>query len=297
MISGWTVPNHSTIPENDAFNIYKSLIGKPHQYYQQGVFLGAQVHEMWCGDRQWEGIEKNSHVIIVFYPDEQTFDEIGNNYYTAWRDLFLYRHKIIWAYENGRKLKSRLMQKYGSSYTNTTDLSTKGLQGLKNELQTNTNNLSSYVRDINDLDIQKHTVEVNLYNYDKIHQHKFSSAKFLEKFSQIVKQKYQIQLEKDYLSLNPDLAILENVTSTIRGMVEIEQAQQERNLNHTVAIFGVGLATSQLASAVILAQQPPNKDIPFYNTTAFKSSLFSGIAASFLFWIIIRLIRSPQGKR
>lgn len=302
MISGWTVPDNSQISENDAFNIYKSLIGKPHQYYQQGELLGAQLYEMWCGDRQWEGIEKNSHIIVIFYPDEQTFNQVGKNYYTVWRDLFLYRHKIIWAYENGRKLKLRLMQKYGNSLTNTadengTDLSTKGLQQLKNDLQTNTNNLSAYVRDINDLDIQKHTVAVNLYNYDKICQDKFSNVKFLDKFSQIVKAKYQIQLEKDYLSLNPDLAILENVTATIRGMVEIEQAQQDRNLNNTIAVVGVGLATSQLSSAIILAQNPPAKDIPFYKTKAFNSSLFAGAIASICVWAIIRLIRSLQRKK
>ncbi|MEO1432104.1 MAG: hypothetical protein AAFS12_11475 [Cyanobacteria bacterium J06632_19] len=207
MLSGWTIPNNSQIYENEAFDIYQNLIGKPHQYYQIGEFFGAQVYELWRGDRKWEGIEQNSHVVVILYPNEQTFEKIGEEYYTAWRDLFLYRHKIIWAYENGRKLKLRLMNKYGSSLTNITDLSKKGLQQLKDDLLTNTNNLSTYVRDINDLDIQKHTVEVNLYNYDIICQDKFSNVKSFDKFRQIVKDKYQVQLEKDYLSLNPDLAI------------------------------------------------------------------------------------------
>ncbi|MGB6299705.1 MAG: hypothetical protein WBF90_26500 [Rivularia sp. (in: cyanobacteria)] len=297
MLSGWTIPNNNQISQDEAFNIYQNLIGKPHQYYQQGEFLGAKVYELWCGDRKWEGIEQNSHVVVIFYPDKPTFDKIGKEYYTAWRDLFLYRHKIIWAYENGRKLKSRLMNKYGSSLTNTTDLSKKGLQQLKEDLLTNTNNLSCYVRDINDLDIQKHTVEVNSYNYDTICEHKFYDANFLESFSKIVKDKYKIQLEKDYLSLNPDLAILENLTSSIRGMVEIEQAKKDRNLSNTVAILGIGLATSQLSSAVILDQKPAEKDIPFYNTTAFKSSLVAGITASVFLWAIIRLIRLLQRKK
>ncbi|AFY56025.1 hypothetical protein Riv7116_3574 [Rivularia sp. PCC 7116] len=297
MLSGWTIPNNSQISENEAFDVYQNLIGKPHQYYQAGEFFGAQVYEMWRGDRKWEGIEKNSHVVVVFYPDKQTFNKIGEEYYTAWRDLFLYRHKMIWAYENGRKLKLRLMNKYGSSLTNTTDLSKKGLQELKDDLLTNTNNLSTYVRDINDLDIQKHTVEVNLYNYDTICEHKFFDADFLQSFSKIVKDKYKIQLEKDYLSLNPDLAILENVTSTIRGMVEIEQAKEDRNLSNTVAILGIGLATSQLTSAVIIAQQPPSKDIPFYQTKAFQYSLLLGIASGISVWLIIRLNRLLQHKK
>jgi hypothetical protein len=80
-------------------------------------------------------------------------------------------------------------------------------------------------------------------------------------------------------------------------MVEIEQAKKDRNLSNTVAILGIGLATSQLSSAVILDQNPAEKDIPFYNTTAFKSSLVAGITASVFLWAIIRLIRLLQRKK
>ena len=83
---------------------------------------------------------------------------------------------------------------------------------------------------------QQHTVEVNERNYEKQREKIFPNDKFLEKFSKIVKDKYQVQLQKDYLGLNPGLAILENLTATIRGMVEIKQAQRDRNLNTNIAI-------------------------------------------------------------
>ena len=83
---------------------------------------------------------------------------------------------------------------------------------------------------------QQHTVEVNERNYEKQREKIFPNDKFLEKFSKIVKDKYQVQLQKDYLGLNPGLAILENLTATIRGMVEIKQAQRDRNLNANIAI-------------------------------------------------------------
>lgn len=137
------------------------------------------------------------------------------------------------------------------------------------------------------------SVAVNLDNYEKQRQDYFPTEKFLAEFGQIAKKKYQVQLEKDYLSLNPGLAILENITSTIRGMLEIEQAQRDRNLNNTVAIAGVGLATSQLASAVIIAQKPPQqctqKCPPFFLTEAFILSIFAGSVASFLVRIILPL--------
>jgi hypothetical protein len=146
------------------------------------------------------------------------------------------------------------------------------------------------VQEINLLQTQQHTVEVNWRNYEnKRCTDIFQNEKFLEKFSKIVKDKYQVQLEKDYLSLNPGLVILENVTATIRGMVEIEEAQRDRNLNNTVAIAGVGLATSQIASSIIVAQETPPQDIPFFQTNAFWWSLTTGIVASLILWSLLRL--------
>ena len=304
MVSGWTVPDNSQIPNHQIANdiasdTYKSLIGKQHQHQQTGEFLGATVWEMWSSDtpktssltnRRWEGIEKDSHVIVIFYPDEQTFAQAAQ-YYNAWRYLFYCRHKIIWAYEQGRELKARLATQLKQSLIDNTTLSNKELRELKKDLQTNSKVLSSYVQDINLLPIQQHTVAVNLDNYEKQRQDYFPTEKFLAEFGQIAKNKYQVQLEKDYLSLNPGLAILENVTSTIRGMVEIEQAQRDRNLNNTVASAGVGLATSQLASAVIIAQKPPHKDTPFFLTEAFLVSIFTGFAAILLAWVILAFRR------
>ncbi|MEH2046040.1 MAG: hypothetical protein V7L12_22735 [Nostoc sp.] len=76
----------------------------------------------------------------------------------------------------------------------------------------------------------------------------------------------------------------------IRKMVEIEQAQRDRNLNTSIAIVGIGLATSQIASSVIVAQQTPPKDIPFYQTQAFWCSIGTGAIASLVFWIILTKI-------
>ncbi|MBR8836610.1 MAG: hypothetical protein DSM106950_21975 [Stigonema ocellatum SAG 48.90 = DSM 106950] len=147
------------------------------------------------------------------------------------------------------------------------------------------------MQDINILQTQHHTVEINWRNYEKQRCHDiFKNQKFLEEFSRIVLDKYQVQLEQDYLSLNPGLAILENTTATIRGMVEIEQAQRDRQLNTTIAIAGVGLATSQIASAVIIAQENPPKNIAFYQTQAFWVSIGTGAIASFIFWIILSLL-------
>ena len=295
MISGWTDPAHTPISESIAHEAYKALISQGHQHQQVGEFLGATVYEMWRGEGRWDGIAKDSHVIIIFYPDEATFAKAAK-YNNDWRYLFYCRHKILWAYEQGRELKLQLLQKYKHSLidiNSISDLSKKGLHELKIELQKNINTVSRYVQEINLLQTQQHTVEVNWRNYEnkRCKEDFFKNEKILEEFSKVAKDKYQVQLEKDYLSLNPGLVILENVTATIRGMVEIEEAQRDRNLNNTVAIAGVGLATSQIASSIIVAQETPSKNIPFFQTSAFWTSIASGIVASLLLWSLLHLYR------
>lgn len=298
MISGWTVPANNAILEANAHQAYKALIPQGYQYQNLGTFLGATVYKMWRGKERWDKIEKESHAIVVFYPDKPTFKK-ASRYYNEWRYLFYCRHKIIWAYENGQELRSRLLEKYKHSLIDRKrlqSLSTKELQELKSDLQKNIDNVFDYIQNINLLKIQQHTIEVNERNYERQRQASFPNIKFLEDFSNIVKDKYQVQLKQDYDALNSGVAILENLTATIRGMVEIEEAQRDRNLNTTIAIVGIGLGTSQIASSVIVAQQNPPTNIPFYQTQAFWYSIGTGAIASLVFWIILTKIL-PQLRR
>ena len=111
MISGWIVPANNPISENIAHEAYKALIPQGHQHQQLGEFLGATVYEIWRGEGRWEKIEKDSHVLIIIYPDENTFDKPAQSY-NAWRYLLYCRHKILWAYEQGRELKLQLRKQY-----------------------------------------------------------------------------------------------------------------------------------------------------------------------------------------
>ncbi|MBE8967865.1 hypothetical protein IQ277_16880 [Nostocales cyanobacterium LEGE 12452] len=313
MISGWTVPTNNPILEANAHQAYKALIPKGYQHQNLGEFLGAKVYEMWRGEEYWEKFEKDSHVIVVFYPDEPTFLK-ASHYYNAWRYLFYCRHKILWVYEQARELRLWVSEQYKKDIfidpKRFQSLQTKELQELKSELEKNIENVVAYLQFINFLKTLQYKVEVNERNYEKQCQAIFSNIKFLKDFNNIVKDRYQVQLKRDYDTLNSEVAILKYSTATIRGMVQIEQAEldnkqaerdrnfdikqaeRDRNLNTTIGIVGIGLGTSQIASSVIIAQQPPLKDtnIPFYQTQAFLYSIGTGAIASLVFWIILTKI-------
>ena len=80
--------------------------------------------------------------------------------------------------------------------------------------------------------------------------------------SEIYAQKYQRQIAPDYANLSLGLTLLQNLNSTIQGIIDLEQTksdseallQADRTLNTSIALAGIRLATSQVASAVILIQ-------------------------------------------
>ncbi len=62
--------------------------------------------------------------------------------------------------------------------------------------------------------------------------------KFLEKFSEDVEEKYQLQVQKDYANLSPGLQLLQDLINSSRAITEIEQAQRDRTFQDTVGILG-----------------------------------------------------------
>ncbi|MDF0554058.1 hypothetical protein [Kamptonema sp. UHCC 0994] len=78
-----------------------------------------------------------------------------------------------------------------------------------------------------------------------------SNLKFLEKFSLMVEQKYMLQVEKDYTSLNPGLRLLESLINSIRGAIEIDQAKRDRRFQTFVEVLGVGAATASLTATAV----------------------------------------------
>jgi hypothetical protein len=139
-------------------------------------------------------------------------------------------------------------------------------------------------------------MRINLENYKKrlnriTEENNHKNSEVLKKFSEFVAQKYLLQVETDHASLSLGLVLLENLITTIKGTVEIYQTKSDRTLNTTIAIAGIGLATSQVASAVILTQPPPQKDPLVFRSAAFFSSLGIGAIAMVITLGFLRLWR------
>lgn len=284
----------------------------------KGSLLNGTIFELWyCpenlgvnGKEFWEKFRKESyHVLIWLFPSHITADGMRECVRTVYYDflrLWQYRHKVVWAYYQSRYQKTKLKKEYteiqpsinqASQLPKLVQTNSLKLSKLQKTLTTNLINLSDYTIALTYLDNQKSVIEINLENYKyrlADMQTKYGgSLEFLKIFSdELYAKKYQQQLAVDYATFSPGLTLLQNLNSTIQGIIDFEQTKSDRNLNTTIALVGVGLATSQIASAVILVQDPNDyKDHLGFRAEVFGWSVGIGVIAIVLPLIFLRIFR------
>ncbi len=322
MISGFL--RESAKPDSEALaNLAKQAYKEglmPGEWQEQkpGKFLGATVFEVWKSPQKWQKVEEeNRHVLIILYPNSLTMQKAAG-FYGDWLRLFCYRNKVLWEYGYSQQLTRRMQDEFKSvrdkiqkvknlsSKNGTAKLNYKQLQELQEILKNSIATLSDYVSNLSYLEILSIAIDTNLGNYQKDLSKIVKKAKekrekdselgdtdleLLKSFSKTVREKYKVQVAKDHASLTTGLRVLEDLINTVRGIVEIQQQQSDRTLNSTIAIASVGLATSQIASAVILAQIPENREPLAYQTAVFFWSLGIGAITIVLALIILRIFR------
>jgi hypothetical protein len=277
----------------------------------QGNFLGATAFDVWEQPNDWvdeKSFQNSFHILICLFPPERSLDDITTsiaNVYFDLNRLFCYRHKIIWAYHQSRKLKSKLKKDFHAVQQivkKITDLGQQinagklNLQELQKTLTDTLTILSNYAIDLSYLDDQGRTIKVNLNNYKKrlekiSRENSNNQQQFMQEFSEFSAEKYLQQIETDYINLSPGLTLLQNLISTIQGTIDIYQAKSDRHLEEFIGIAGVGLATSQIGSAVILAEIPKDKNPLAYQTQIFTLSLGIGLIFAALTYILLRSLR------
>jgi hypothetical protein len=300
MLSGWLESGSDAEAEELATKAYKCLFEKDGvpQEKENGEFLGGKVTEFW-GDN----IEDNLQLLVILYPDEAAFREC-TGFYKKWLDLLCFRHKIIWAYENSLQLKERLVSNYNQivGMRNTSRLNLKKLQEAMGKL-------SDFTIDLNYLEFQYSTINVNLEKYEaklveiQAKARPTDDLKFLQDFCDRAKEKYPKQIKKDIDNFRPCLEILRSLTDTIRGTVEIRKAESDRAFQNIVGIVGVGLSTGGTVASASANYKTEIEANPAINTainTLFPLfepgsglriimgvTIISGVAASLLTAMII----------
>ncbi|MBE9004009.1 hypothetical protein IQ259_02925 [Fortiea sp. LEGE XX443] len=284
---------------------FNSIQNRQQDFIVQGLFFGGTVFELQQIPTPAQNLSDGYHVLICLFPYQLKTDavrEVSSKLYPQLIQLLRCRHKILWADSQSREIKDNLKQaaKLAQTTINNLNASLKnpGIQinKIENFLKETPEILLKYTNNLAYLDDQRRTIEININNYQKRYQElckldSNSDWEFLQIFSNYAKEKFVAQIEADQANFSPNLTLMENYIKTVQGIIEIERTKSDRTLNTTIAIAGIGLATSQIASSVLVAQFPPNSKTPFFLTTAFGLSVFAGLLTSIIAWILLTKIR------
>jgi hypothetical protein len=329
MIAGYLPSNSNDKPEAVAQEAYEALTSQKWLHFQEGKFLGGSVFEVWNLRQPGQNLEEDySHVLLVIYPDIETMKKAAD-FYDDWLRLFCFRHKILWAYNNSRQGKQLLQATFSPPDKTSTeiqvfspkiDLPESDLEKLKTALRENLPTLSQDAAGISYLEFQQNTIEVNLYNYEKRLDYINTKAdksgntdlELFKRFSTIAVQKYQEQLKKDHAILSSHLKVREKFIDTIRGIVEIDQAERDRrletqntNFQNAVAVVGVGVGTASIVASAVspfvesITQRPSketeDKLLPVNAWLNFGIAfLISIIIGALLGWLTLWWLRSRR---
>jgi hypothetical protein len=321
MISGW-LPQSEAQPEDIAKACYKALM--PESKWEQdiegqGKFLGATIFELSryrlvmtegpASLRTIQNIQENQHVIIILYPDKATAEKSAR-FYSDWMRLFSYRNKILWAYAQSRLLKQTIKSYFTAieedrESINRSQPKEREFEKCRTTLIRVQNALNNYTIDLNRLEFQNRTIDINLSNYKKrlerIEEKAGNKLEFFEKFTKLVTDKYQLQITKDSENLERGMKLLENTINAVRSRVEVEKAERERNFQDAIAILGVGWSVASFVPSLDKLSDNPNDPVNLFLSHSplpqpwikpavplvYKVSV--AVVAAALAWLLIRL--------
>ncbi|MEM6751367.1 MAG: hypothetical protein AAF630_00025 [Cyanobacteria bacterium P01_C01_bin.38] len=266
----------------------------------QGQLLGSPIFEY---NNDADSPQQQCHILIWLNTNPETtkHEENGEYYYPLinlllCRNKIKYlRHKAILCNQQARKEYS-LLEKIVNEFSQIKHNIRNNLQRLQ-QLLIEVPELSfDYARYIRDLQAHKTTIEASLKNYrlqfDKIEKlYNQNDLEFLSSFSKLAQNTYIKQINTDLAYLTPANNLFKQMTETIRGMVEIEQAkleeeniEREKSLEDTIQVVGVALGGGGIAAASISAHidKPMIVDIKQPPHLIVSSTFWSIIATLFL---------------
>ncbi|MEA5581316.1 hypothetical protein VB620_08190 [Nodularia harveyana UHCC-0300] len=248
---------------------------------------------------------KQCQILILLNNHQANTLPLIENTYDQLRDLLCCYHKILYlnyqasqSYSNARTIYSYLEDKIKEFQTLISNSKTQ-ISSLKQLLSEIPRKSFDYTRCLQDLQIHNTSIQTNIINYEtclnKITAiNNQTSPQFWQDFLDKECQKWQKQIQTDINYLTPGQELFGQLVDTIRGIVEIKQAERDRSLENTIQILGIGLGGGAIVSGVIVQHiDKINQPIPIISPQTplnpFIASLILSIIAS-IGWTFIAIL-------
>ncbi len=265
-------------------------------FHRQGELFGSPIFEY--------GLLSESanyqHVLIWIFVDEQA-DKNLSLISSELLDLFFFRTKVVKAYQDSREIYKLLDEVYKDiekelkilPNNSSNSLTQEDLDKLTEKLKYLAELAVKYTRLLRNLEDNQNTIAINSENYhDRLQQISSKTQQadlsFLESFYHKNSALFQKQINFDLGYFKHGTGLLEQVISSIRGIVEIEQAKRDRSLEQTIQIIGVALGGGAIVSGVVTQHiDKPFAPISVKNPPhpMILSLLWSVVAIALLWWV------------
>ncbi|MCT7950924.1 hypothetical protein NG798_14080 [Ancylothrix sp. C2] len=280
----------------------ENLISAPEKrppLKHKGRLFGSLIFE-------YESLNPREHILIWLFSDinhRKKFEEC----YGKFQKLFCYRNKIITSFKQYQKHYEATYKNYGeientiteinkllspnkgeiekaipqsnklvAPNNRNTNLSENLLSGLKEKVKSLPKLALEQAQNLRDLEHEKNTIIINTKNYlltlEEIRKMLpentfYTDLSFLETFGKETAPYYQqrIQYKSDYFVHGKSL--LDQSLASIRGIVEIEEAERDKSLQNQIQALaaGIGVASTIAGSSGHLPIDKP-VIIPVLNT-------------------------------
>lgn len=219
---------------------------------RSGEFLNGRLFEYWDYD---SSTQERHHLLIGIYPDKNTIETLATDYYAEFINLLHYRHKILWAYQQSRVLKRRLIAAMPEVRGCRKDV--KSVSGAEFDISKLESTLSiarekqfDYAEELRLLIDQKHTIEINLHNYQqrlrRIRQKSQAELICLDDIAKLAENRYSLQIQKDYDNLSPELDLLDKLVMHINVNIDLRKEQRDRKFIQRIEFFGLIFAMAAI---------------------------------------------------
>jgi hypothetical protein len=301
-------------------------------FVASGQLFGSPIFEY---DKGEEKPSEQCHILVWFNRHPETLN-LAQKTYNSFLNLLCCRSKILFAYHEARWCYHQTRGLYGSleqevqCFKELPNQADERLEQLKQQLTEIPPKMLEYGRYLRDIEDHKTAIATNAKNYklwlEKIRESSLEGddLEFLENFLNPTCQRFQEQMQVDLSYLKPGQQLFEQMLGTIRGIVEIEQAESDRHLATTlrqkeeaaeerekrlervIALVGTGLTVTGISSqspgkpveSIISLDCPKDGFTPClgYSSLFMLFHIGVGAIAALILWLIMQLVSHKKGE-
>jgi len=256
-----------------AETLLSKLLGFCPEFYQADTFLDSYIVEF------SQPKTSKTRYLVLFYFADATSEQLKTIYFDL-PELFLYYHKITKVFQESRKIADELDKLIIEEIESKSKLpESLDLDGLKYQLKDILKTVPQYTLKFRDLENSLNTLNIHIRNYQlKLKRLQVQANDPLNLFSGFAEresQTFQLQIQADLNYSKPGAQLLDQAITSIRGLVEIDQAEtdrtfaqnekdNDRTLENTIQSVGTGIGVGIGFAGILASSYPLLEDKPLY---------------------------------